>query len=79
MKSVRTPRRLIRRAELLQRVPYSMVHIWRLEQKDQFPRRIVIGEGRDAWDEVAVDAWLEARIRAGRDRKLAPPRKPNVP
>jgi len=65
------PRRLIRRAELKRRVPYSLTHVWRLEREGQFPKRIVIGENRVAWDEAEVDAWIEARIRAGRDKKLA--------
>jgi prophage regulatory protein len=59
------PRRLIRRDELQRRVPYSMVHIWRLEQRGTFPRRIPIGENRVAWDEGEVDAWIENRIRTG--------------
>jgi predicted DNA-binding transcriptional regulator AlpA len=46
-----------------------------LEREGQFPKRIVIGENRVAWDEAEVDAWIEARIRAGRDKKLASPRK----
>jgi prophage regulatory protein len=72
------PRRLILRAELKRRVPYSMVHVWRLEQleedQDPFPKRITIGPNRVAWDELAVDQWIERRIRAG--RKIASPRRP---
>jgi predicted DNA-binding transcriptional regulator AlpA len=74
------PRRLIRRAELKRRVPFSLVHIWRLEQlpseEDPFPKRIVIGPNSVAWDEAAVDAWLERRIRAA--RKIKSPRKSAV-
>jgi prophage regulatory protein len=73
--SLSIPRRLIRRDELKRRVPYSLTHVWRLERRGQFPKRIVIGENRVAWDEAEVDAWIEARIRAGKDRKLASPRK----
>jgi prophage regulatory protein len=70
-----TRRRLIRRDELKRRVPYSLTHVWRLEQQGEFPRRITIGENRVAWDEAEVDAWIEARIRAGKDKKIASPRK----
>jgi prophage regulatory protein len=76
--AVYTPRRLIRRDELKRRVPYSLTHVWRLERKGQFPRRIVVGENRVAWDEAEVDAWIEGRIRVGRDKKLASPRKAAV-
>src|SRR5215469_16148856 len=69
------PRRLIRRDELKRRVPYSLTHVWRLERRGQFPKRIVIGENRVARDEAEVDALIEARIRAGKDTKLASPRK----
>jgi predicted DNA-binding transcriptional regulator AlpA len=73
------PRRLIRRDELQLRVPYSMTHIWRLEQmpedEDPFPSRIVIGEGRVAWDSDAVDAWIDRRIRASAGKKIRSPRK----
>jgi prophage regulatory protein len=75
LKSAPPPRRLIRRDELKRRVPYSLTHVWRLERRGQFPKRIVIGENRVAWVEAEVEAWLEARIRVGRDRKLASPRK----
>jgi prophage regulatory protein len=70
-----TRRRLIRRDELKRRVPYSLTHVWRLEQQGEFPRRITIGENRVAWDEAEVEAWIEARIRAGKDKKIASPRK----
>jgi prophage regulatory protein len=69
------PRRLIRRDELKRRVPYSLTHVWRLERRNQFPKRIVIGENRVAWDSNEVDAWIEARIRAGKGKTLRSPRK----
>jgi prophage regulatory protein len=77
MKHLKGPRRLIRRDELQHRVPYSMVHIWRLEQRGAFPRRIPIGENRVAWDEDEVEAWIEDRIRAG--HKIVAPRRRNPP
>jgi len=71
------PLRLIGSAELRRRVPFSLSTIWRLEQlpadEDPFPKRIALSENRAAWDEDAVNAWLERRIRNG--RKIAPPRK----
>jgi prophage regulatory protein len=71
------PRRLISRDELQRRIPYSMTHIWRLEQQGDFPKRITLGEGRVAWDSDAVATWIEDRIRAG--RKLPGPRAKRTP
>jgi prophage regulatory protein len=57
-------RRLIRRAEVQRRIPFSMVHIWRLEKARQFPRRLSIGPNAVAWFADEVDQWIESRIRA---------------
>lgn len=56
---------LIRRAELRRRVPYSDVHIWRLERDGLFPHRVQLGPHAVAWFEDEVDAWCSSRIRAG--------------
>lgn len=58
-------RRLIRRSELQRKVPFSMVHIWRLEKQSAFPRRVSIGPNAVAWFADEVDAWIEGRLRAG--------------
>jgi prophage regulatory protein len=58
-------RRLIRRAELQRLVPFSMVHIWRLERESRFPRRVLIGPNAVAWYADEVAAWIEGRVRAG--------------
>jgi prophage regulatory protein len=58
-------RRLIRRAELQRKIPFSMVHIWRLEKKSEFPRRVSIGPNAVAWFADEIDEWIEGRIRAG--------------
>lgn len=58
-------RAIIRRAELQRRVPFSMVHVWRLEQRGEFPHRIQLGENSVGWYADEVDTWCESRIRAG--------------
>jgi len=67
---------LIRRAELRRRVPYSDVHIWRLERAGEFPHRVQLGPNRVAWYEDEIEAWCASRIRAGGHR---PPGRPRVP
>jgi len=55
--------RFLDSAELEEKVPYSRVHIWRLERAGLFPKRIKIGPGRVAWDEDEVDEWLREKLR----------------
>jgi hypothetical protein len=52
-------------------IPYSNVHLRRLESRGLFPRRIVLGAGRFiAWDEHEVTEWQNQRLerRVGLDR-----------
>jgi prophage regulatory protein len=53
--------RIIRQRELLTIVPYSPMHIWRLEQAGRFPLRIHLGPGRVGWSLREVLEWVEAR------------------
>ena len=59
---------LIRRAELRRRVPYSDVHIWRLERDGKFPHRVQLGPHAVAWYEDEVEEWCGSRIRSGAHR-----------
>jgi len=55
--------RILRSYQLLQKVPYSVQHIGRLERAGRFPRRIKLGTNSVGWVEEEVDAWLEERAR----------------
>ena len=57
-------RRLIGQKELLQLVPYTLQHIYRLERAGEFPRRVKIGRKRVAWVFAEVDSWLISRLNA---------------
>ena len=59
---------IIRAAERRRRVPFSDMHIWRLEQAGKFPKRIKFGERRVGWDLDEIIAWIEDR-KALRDGK----------
>lgn len=64
-------RRFIRRRELRQIVPLSDTTIYEMEQRHEFPRRIVLIPRVVAWDLAEVEAWIEQRRRdteAGRAR-----------
>lgn len=45
-------------------VPYSNVHLLRLERADKFPRRFNLGDNRVAWLEEDVDRWIRERVKA---------------
>ncbi len=66
--------RIISAQERRELVPYSDMHIWRLEQDDKFPRRIPLGSNRVGWSLREVQEWIEAR-KAGRIDALEQRRK----
>lgn len=79
-------RRYIRRNQLRQVVPLADTTIWEMEQRNDFPRRILLTPRVVVWDLAEVEAWIEQRRRdtdAGkkspapdvRKRKLRPVRR----
>jgi prophage regulatory protein len=58
--------RVLRFPELKERlgIPYSRVHVDRLEKAGQFPRRIKIGVNSVGWLESELTEWLRARMAA---------------
>jgi prophage regulatory protein len=56
-----TTDRIISAAERRQLLPFSDMHIWRLEKEGKFPRRIKLGKHRVGWSYSEVSAWIEAR------------------
>lgn len=49
--------------EVKKRIPYSRQHWRRLCDEGKAPRAIRIGHHRIAWEEQAVEAWIQDRIR----------------
>ena len=58
--------KLLRLADVRERVPYSRSTIYALIQKNEFPKPISIGERAVAWLEVDVDEWIAARVARAR-------------
>lgn len=58
--------RIIRKPELLARVGLSDPTIWRLERKNQFPRRLRLGGNSCGWLESEINEWMQARADARR-------------
>ena len=50
-------------------VPESSVY-WRIS-RGEFPRPIKIGERASAWNSDEIDAWIAAKIEAGRRAAVA--------
>lgn len=57
-------RKLVSKKELksIYGVPYSFVHIARLEAAGTFPKRIMLGACRVAWVAEEVEAWIDDKI-----------------
>jgi len=43
-------------------IPYTKVHLWRLERDGKFPKRVPLGESRHGWLESEIDDWLLERM-----------------
>ena len=56
---------LINRKKLLGMIPLSDRTIYNLEQRGEFPRRIVLTSRNVAWDLYEVEKWLEERKASG--------------
>lgn len=52
---------LINRKKLHTMIPLSERTIYDLEQRGEFPRRIVLTSRSVAWDLAEIEAWIEAR------------------
>jgi prophage regulatory protein len=57
------PDRIISAEERRKLVPYSDVHVRRLERQGQFPKRIRLGRnGRIGWSSNEIQAWIATRM-----------------
>ena len=53
--------RIVSSKERRQLVPYSDMHIWRLERAGKFPRRLRLGPNRVGWSLHEIREWIEER------------------
>jgi prophage regulatory protein len=47
-------------------IPYSKVHLWRLERDRKFPKRVPLGQSRHGWVESEIDDWIAERMASRR-------------
>ncbi len=66
--------RIISAPERRELVPYSDMHVWRLERDGKFPIRISLGANRVGWSLREIQQWIEER-KAGRLDALEQRRK----
>ena len=64
--SMNMVRKLVSKKELksIYGIPYSFVHIARLERIKKFPTRVILGLCRVAWYADEIEDWIESRPRA---------------
>lgn len=53
-------------------VPFSNVHLLRLEKAGKFPRRFSLTENRVGWLEGDIDGWIEERASSRHKRPVGP-------
>jgi prophage regulatory protein len=58
-------------------IPYTRMHLRRLEAAGSFPHHVDIGDNSIAWVEEEIDAWCAERI-AKRDARIAG-QEPKIP
>ena len=54
--------KIISLKELLKRIPYSAVQIWRIEKIGLFPKRVKLGPRRIGWVESEIDEWIKMKM-----------------
>lgn len=64
MNSPLTSKVLINRRTLLKIIPLSERTIYNLEQRGEFPQRIVLSKRSVAWDLKEVENWIDEKRRA---------------
>ncbi|MDD2876455.1 MAG: AlpA family phage regulatory protein [Acidiphilium sp.] len=65
METRSTNKALINRKKLKAMIPLAERTIFNMEQRGQFPRRIVLTCRNVAWDLAEVEEWIEARRDSG--------------
>ncbi|ALC10715.1 helix-turn-helix transcriptional regulator [Sphingopyxis sp. 113P3] len=76
--SPRLIKRTIRRHQLREIVPLADTTIYELEQRGEFPQRFYLTARTVVWDLTEVEAWLEQRRQASREKAVKRAPSPDV-
>ncbi|HWL05399.1 MAG TPA: AlpA family phage regulatory protein [Xanthobacteraceae bacterium] len=63
-------KRTIRRHQLRELVPLADTTIYDMEQRGEFPQRFYLTARCVVWDLAEVEAWLDERRQASRERTI---------
>ncbi len=61
MESLSAGDRIVSSRERRHLIPYSDMHIWRLELAGRFPKRVHLGANRVGWSYRELQEWIAAR------------------
>lgn len=53
--------RILTTGEVLDLLPYSKVHLWRMVRAGTFPAPLQLSERRVGWREADIKAWIDNR------------------
>ena len=71
--------RILRRAQVRQRIGKSDTTLWRWERDGKFPERVQLTEGGSVgWYEDEIDAWVASRVRGFGARPKVGPKAPGA-
>lgn len=71
-------KRTIRRHQLREIVPLADTTIYDMEQRGEFPQRFYLTARCVVWDLAEVEAWLEQRRQASREKTVKRAPSPDV-
>jgi prophage regulatory protein len=63
--------KLLRIRQVVSATGVSRMTIYRMEKRNEFPKRVQIGQNSVAWHEGEVEVWIASRPEATRKRAPA--------
>lgn len=64
--AIQKPKRILKLPVVVERTGYSRAHIYDLEARGLFPKRIKLGARSVGFLESDIDAWIDERVAASR-------------
>ena len=55
--------RILNSNEVVKKIGWSKVTVWRMERAGLFPKRINLSDRRVGWAESEIEDWLDSRPR----------------
>ncbi len=71
--------RIIRAAELAERLGISRVTLWRWERDGRIPKKVVVGPNVSGWVEAKIEEWWAAKSEGRKWAETATPEEAEQP